>query len=272
VPNSKIQLYQKENPDLLHIDPYLGVYFYRINVTREPLSHKKVRRALALAINRENIVNHVTQGGQIPAYHFTPPNTAGYTAEARVEGNLEKAKALLAEAGYPNGDGFPTIEILYNTDEGHRQVAEAIQEMWKQNLNINVTILNQEWKVFLNTTQNLDYDLARAGWIGDYQDPNTFLDMWVTGGGNNETGFSHDRYGKLIAQAAKTDNPKDRFQRFQQAEAILMDELPVIPIYFYTRVYLLHPSVQGWHPTLQDHHPYKYLSLEPVPNDQVSMQ
>jgi oligopeptide transport system substrate-binding protein len=262
MPLSKVPVYQERHPDLIHIDPYLGTYFYRLNVTRKPLDDKRVRRALALAIDRESLVRNVMMGGQIPAYHYTPPELGGYTARARLEGDLAAAKRLLEEAGYPNGQGFPSIEILYNTADRHRIIAEAIQQMWRQHLNINATLVNQEWKVYLDSSRALNYQISRAGWIGDYIDPKTFLDMFVTGGGQNQTGFSHPEYDKLIALANLENDPHERYEIFQQAESILMEELPIIPIFFYTRVYILHPSVKGWHSNILDTHPYKYVHLE----------
>jgi oligopeptide transport system substrate-binding protein len=261
----KIAWYQERQPHLLRIDPYLGTYFYRFNVTHPILKDKRIRHALALSIDRESLVRNVMRAGQVPAYHFTPPNTGGYTAQARFEGNVERARQLLAEAGYPEGKGLPSLEILFNTHESHRAVAEAIQQMWRHNLGVNITLVNTEWKVFLDKQDTMDYQISRAGWIGDYVDPNTFLEMWKTGNGNNDTGWSHPEYDRLIDQASITADPQERFALFQRAEAILLDELPIMPIFFYTRPYNIHPSVQGWHPTLFDHHPYKHVDLVPVP-------
>jgi oligopeptide transport system substrate-binding protein len=262
VPINKIEVYQKENPELIRIDPYLGTYYYRVNVTKPPFNNKLVRQAFSLSLDREIVVKKITKGGQLPAVAFTPPGTAGYTARAKIEYNLAKAKELLAKAGYPNGQGFPKAEILYNTNEAHKVIAEALQQMWKKELNVELTLTNQDWKVYLDSQKNLNYNLARAGWIGDYPDPNTFLDMFLTGGGNNQTGWSNKQYDALIAQASRTVNFDDRNEVFQKAEAILLEEMPVIPIYTYTRVKLLHPDVKNWHPTILDHHPYKHVYLE----------
>jgi oligopeptide transport system substrate-binding protein len=262
VPLSKIDGYRRDQPDLIAINPYLGTYFYRLNTTQPPLSDKRVRRALAMAIDRESLVKNVTKGGQLPANSFTPPGTAGYTARARIPTDFAAAKKLLAEAGYPDGRGMPTIELLYNTQESHRIIAEAIQQMWKKNLGIDVRLVNQEWKVYLDSQRTLNYQACRAAWIGDYVDPNSFLDMFVTGGGNNETGWSNSEYDRLIAEAARTGDLQRRLEIFQQAEAILLDEAPILPIYFYTRVCLMRPEVKGWHPTILDNHPYKYVYLE----------
>ena len=266
MPLTKIDFYRAHYPDLLKIEPYLGTYFYRINVTKPPLNDKRIRRALALTIDRESLVKDVTRGGQLPAFSFTPSGTAGYTAQARVSGDREAARKLLAEAGFPGGNGFPPIELLYNTSEGHRVIAEAIQQMWKKRLGVEVRLVNQEWKVYLDSQRTLNYQICRAAWIGDYVDPNSFLDMWVTGGGNNETGWSNREYDRLIAEAARTIDPAKRLEVFQQAEAILMDELPIIPIYYYTHVCARRPEVKGWYPTILDNHPYKYVYLEPTAN------
>jgi len=261
IPSEKIEGYRKNSPELLRITPYLGTYYYLINTQRRPFDDPRVRRAFAMSINRRQIVEKVTKGGQIPAYAFTPPNTRGYTPEAAIPYDIEGAKRLLAEAGYPDGKDFPQSELLYNTSEGHRKIAVAIQQMWKSGLNVSVTLANQDWKVYLNSRKNKDYDLARAGWIGDYPDPNTFLDMFVTDGGNNHTGWSNQTYDSLIAKAAQTIHQEKRYRIFQEAERILMEEAPIIPIYTYTSAFLIHPDVKGWYPNILDHHPYPYVYL-----------
>ena len=263
LPQSKIDSYRERYPELLHIDPYAGSYFYRVNVTRPPFDNKLVRQALAMAIDRESLVKNVTRGGQLGANYLTPPRIGGYTARARIPSDPERARRLLAEAGYPDGKGFPNAEILYNTNEGHRAIAEAIQEMWKQELNINVTLVNQEWKVYLDNQRRLNYGVSRTGWIGDYVDPNTFLDMWTSWSQQNQTGWKNAEYDGLIRKAAESRDMEKRLEYFQRAEEILMEEVPVIPIYIYTRVYALSPNVRGWHPTILDHHPFQYLYLDP---------
>jgi oligopeptide transport system substrate-binding protein len=262
VPNEKIEGYRQEKPESLSITPYLGTYFYRFNTTVKPLDDVRVRRALAMCINRVQIVERITKGGQIPAYTFTPPDTNGYTSDAAMPYDVTRARELLAEAGFPDGSNFPTLEIIFNTDEAHRKIAIAIQEMWKKTLNINITLSNNDWKVYLDRESNLDYQISRAAWIGDYLDPNTFLDMFVTGGGNNRTGWSNLRYDQLIGQAALTAEQGNRYALLREAEQILIEEAPVVPIYTYTRVTLISPAVKGWEPNLLDQHPYKYVYLE----------
>ena len=261
VPQGKIDVYKKDYPDVLQDTPYLGVYFYRMNITNPVLKDKRVRRALAMAIDREAIVKYVTRGGQAPAYCFTPPDTAGYTCTSSIPSDIPGAQKLLAEAGYPDGKGLPPVEILINTSQNHRAIAEAVQQMWTQNLHIRARIVNQEWKVYLDSTLSLNYCVSRTGWIGDYIDPFSFLSIMVTGGGNNETGFANPEYDRLLAASSAAVDQKARFECMQKAEAILLDEAPIMPLYFYTRVYLKQPSVRGWYANYLDVHMPQFIYL-----------
>ena len=262
IPTHKIESYKKGHPKEYVNAPYLGTYFYRINTTRPQLKDVRVRKALSMSIDRQAIVNRVTKGGEIPAKAFTPPNTGGYTSKTEIQFDIAGAKKLLAEAGYPEGKGFKGVEILYNTLEAHRSIAESIQQMWKVNLGIDVTLKNQEWKVYIDTQHKKDYDIARAGWIGDYSDPNSFLDLWLTDNGNNDTGFSNKKYDSLIKSANSTGDSTKRIELFNQAEQILLNEMPVIPIYTYTINYLLNERVIGWHTNILDNHPYQYVDMK----------
>lgn len=263
IPIDKVATYKKDKPHLLHTYPYLGNYFYRINTTLPHLKDKRVRQALAMSINSKQLTEQVTKGGEVPAYTFTPPDTLGYTAKSAFEFNPEKAKQLLADAGFPNGEGFPVTELLYNTSEGHRKIAVAIQQMWNQYLGVNIILNNQDWKVYLDSVNNGDYTIARAGWIGDYVDPNTFLDMWVKDGGNNRTGWSNPRYDELILKLApKTADRNLRYQLMAEAEAILLEDMPIIPIYIYNSKSLVHPSLKGFQPNILNYVLYKNLSLD----------
>lgn len=262
VPTEKIAVYQRDKPGQIKLSPYLGTYFYRFNTRIKPFDDVRVRKALAMSIDRESLVKHVTKGGQLPAYTITPPDTMGYTAPPALRYDPEQARRLLADAGYPGGQGFPAIEILYNTQEQHRKIAVAIQQMWKQQLNINLTLHNQDWKVFLDSEASGNFQVSRGSWIGDYVDPNSFLDMWVKDGGNNRTGWHNERFDQLVlrtAPAAKTR--QDRYQAFLQAEKILMEAVPVIPIYTYVSMHLQHPSVKGMPGNILDYVNYKYVSL-----------
>lgn len=255
VPAMKIPLFKREiakSPNTYHafkITPYLGTYFFRFNTKKPPLNDVRVRRALMLTVDRKMIVEHITLGGQIPSRAFTPPNTAGYTypptlPETVTETEIKEARTLLAQAGFPEGKGFPKLDLLYNNGDDHKKICVAVQQMWRKNLGIEVGLLNQEWKVFLNSVHTGEYALARAGWIGDYPDPNTFLDMWVQNGGNNETFWSDPEYDRLIDLAAATLDPQARYGHFREAEKILLDKLPILPIYTYTKVGMISPKLK----------------------------
>jgi oligopeptide transport system substrate-binding protein len=242
--------------------PYLSIYFYRLNTTRPPLDDPRVRRALNLALDKQEIVDKVARGGELPATSLVPPGIEGYEPGRSSTRNVDEARRLLAEAGYPGGRGIPKIEILYNSMESHRSIAELIQSQWKETLGIDVGLANQEWSVYQSSVRQLHYDVARAGWIGDYVDPNTFLDMYVTGGENNQTGWSNARYDELIERAQGETDAKKRFEYFQQAETILMDELPILPLYYYTASELVRPGLRGYFANAQDVHPIAPLSWE----------
>jgi oligopeptide transport system substrate-binding protein len=183
----------------------------------------------------------------------------GYETPQPLSFNPERARELLSEAGYPGGEGFPVRSILINTSEAHKQIAAAIQNMWQTELGIDVEIENKEWKVYLDAQSNLDYDMSRSGWIGDFMDPITFLSMWTTGNGNNDTGWSNLEFDRLIRAAQESTSPEEHFALLREAEEILLEELPMAPIYWYTRIYMLDPRVGGWEPKLLDNRPYKYL-------------
>lgn len=267
VPIPRIDWYRKNAPDRMHFDTYLGVYYYLLNTAREPLDDPRVRKALAYAIDREALTEHVLKAGQQPAYHFTPPNTGGYTAAAKLPYDPELARELLAEAGFPGGAGFPKLELLFNTSESHRTVAVAIQQMWQSELGVDIRLYNQEWKVYLASRKERNFDIARAAWIGDYVDPNTFLSLGASDNGNNHSNWGNARYDALIREAARTQDPTARLQLFQEAETILMDEMPVIPIYFYVRSTLINEAVRGWYPNILDYHPYQDVWLEADSSD-----
>jgi oligopeptide transport system substrate-binding protein len=185
-------------------------------------------------MDAQAITGYVLRAGQAPARSLVPPGIPGYTPAQLPERNVEEARRLLAEAGYPGGQGFPKAELLFNTSESHKQIAEVLQDQWKQALGIKVDLVNQEWKVYLHTTQSLDYWMSRGGWIGDYLDPNTFLDIWTSNNGNNRTGFADPDYDALISRAARTLDPVQRMQLLHEAEDwILNREMIVLPLYFY---------------------------------------
>ena len=242
--------------------PQLSIYYYQINVTREPLDDVRVRRAIAMGIDRKQIVEQVAKAGQLPAFTIVPPGLAGYESPPGFEPNIEEAKRLLVEAGYPGGRGIPKITILYNTNESHRAIAEVIQQQVQNNLNVKLELQNMEWGSYLDKRKQKDYEIARAGWIADYPDPNTFLDMWLTGGPQNDTGWSNKQYDDLVLGAAKETDPTKRLKMLSDAEQIFIDEMPVIPIYFYTSRNVVNPKIEGFFPSPQDLHPLHIMSFK----------
>lgn len=253
----------KTRPKEFDPAPILGTYFYRINTKHPGLDNPKVRRALAISLDRRTIVETVTRTGQVPALSFVPPGLAGYHSPSLGEENVAEAQRLLAEAGYTDGDGFPEIELLYNTHESHKAIAELIQDRWKRTLGIEIGLRNQEFAVSLETVRQGNYDLARAAWIGDYPDPNTFLDMFVTGNENNQTGWSNAEYDRLLSAAASEGDAAKRLAMLSEAETILLRELPIIPVYFYVSKDMVRPYVRGFHPNLRDEHPLWAISIDP---------
>ncbi|SMC20850.1 oligopeptide transport system substrate-binding protein [Clostridium acidisoli DSM 12555] len=247
----------------------IGTYYYSFNLdptakvdpaVAKAMDNVKVRQAISLAIDRTSLVKNVTKAGQIPSTTFVPSGIIGpdgkdfkqkkyYSATA----DVKKAKQLLADAGYADGNNFPSIELIYNNGEGHQSVAEAIQAMLKKNLNINITLRSVERKVQLDETSKHTYTgMARNGWSADYVDPMTFLDMWVTGGGNNTAGYSNKAYDKLIEEAKAETNATKRFKEMHDAEDILMTDMPIIPLYEYNVISCMKDYVKGVYRTPMD--------------------
>ncbi len=244
------------------VAPQVATYYYIFNTTRKPTDNVSVRKALAMAIDTKTLVEKVTKGGQIATSSMVPP-MAGYTPAKGNPFNVEEAKKMLAAAGYPNGKGFPKLTILYNTNDGHKKIAEFVQEQWKNNLGIEVNLQNQEWKTFLDTRSNShDFVVARAGWVGDYMDPNTFLDMFIVGSGNNDGLFNNAKYDELVKKAMTMAAGPERLQVLSQAEAILLDqEQAVAPFYSYVEQHLIDTSKwNGWYNNPLGIHNWKFIS------------
>ena len=244
-----------------HRHPYLGVYFYWINTKVPPLDDPRVRRALSLAIDRDALVKHVTRGGQIAAADLVPDGLAGYHGLGLPVFDPDAARRLLAEAGHAGGVGLPPITLSFNTSEGHRQVAEALQAMWQRELGIDVTLANQEWKVFLANAEQMNFQLCRMGWIGDYADPYTFLELLRSDCGNNHSGWSNPAYDRLLQEANREADPEQRLALLRQAEALALADQPLLPLYVYTRCQVIKPYVRGIWGNHQDRHPWKYISI-----------
>lgn len=263
VPLSKIKSYRAESPELIRIDPFVLTGFMRFNLTRPPLDDARVRRALAMTINRQALAEQVLQGGESPADRLTPPNTGGYTAEATFGYDPARARQLLADAGFPGGEGFPSLEVMSRAREINQSLIEAIQQMWRRELGIEVKIAMKEQRVWLNDETQLNYDISNARWIGDYVEPYTFLELFLSYSGNNNTGWVNDRYDKILSRASAQSDEAARYGLYQQAERILIEEAPIAPIYHGTQVFLKRPEVQGWPPALLGFHRYQFIRLEP---------
>jgi oligopeptide transport system substrate-binding protein len=251
----------RKRPDF-HAAPFLGNYFLRFNVTRKPFTDVRVRQAFAMAIDRERIVHKITQAGEPPAYSFTPPGTGDSYQPPRMIGrNPAKARELLAQAGYPAGRGFPSITYLYDSKKLNEDIAVEIQSMLAAELGVHIELTKQEWKVYLNSMNRLDYDFVRSSWVGDYNDPNTFLDCFLTGGGNNRTGWGDASYDALIAAAAREPDNQRRMQIFHQAEDLLLNRgTPICPLYFYMGIQIYDSSKYGGiEPNLLDEHPFREM-------------
>ncbi len=269
VPMQRIPYYRDHEPAVYREDPQLACYFYRVNVTKPPFDNKLVRKALALAIDRESLIRNVLRAGQKPATALVPSScSAGYDPPQVAKFDPAEARRLLAEAGYPDGKGFPKFDILINTLESHRTVAEAIQEMWRKYLNIPAGILNQDWQVYLDSQRKLQYSVCRAGWVGDYADPMTFLATMRKTDGNNNTGWGNPHYDELVAKSALEVDPKNRFAILHEAETLMLDEMPVLPIYWYVHSYLQRPDLKNHKPSVLEHRCYKALDLQSTPAGQ----
>lgn len=246
----------------LKVADYIGTYYVCFNNEVAPFNDSLVREAFSLVIDREYITKQVSKTGEVPAAGYVPAGindvagpgsddfrTVGgdyYSVDpAEYKANCDKARELLAEAGYPNGEGFPIVEYLYNTQDLHRAVAEALQNMWQSELGVTVSLNNQDWGVFLETRKNGDYVIARNGWIADYNDPVTFLDMFVSGGGNNDAQYKNSEFDALITKVKSAKTSEERFTAMHEAEDILMGDKAVAPIFFYTQPYMINDKVDG---------------------------
>lgn len=261
IPQARIEEIRR-HPDY-YVTPFFGTYFYRFNTTGEPFTDSRVRRALCLATDREEITRHILKSGQLPVSSLCPP-ISGYKPIEGLKYNRTAARNMLREAGYGEGmKRFPPIEILYNTSEAHKTIAEAIAQQWKRNLGITVSARNVEWKIFLNDMKDLQYEVCRSSWIGDYGDPGTFFDIFTGDDGNNRTGWVNEEYDSLSELASGEPLHSRRLEYFTRMEHILVEEdCPIMPIYRYVNQGMLAESVCGWYENIRDIHNLKYIWLE----------
>ncbi|HEY5792928.1 MAG TPA: peptide ABC transporter substrate-binding protein, partial [Chthoniobacterales bacterium] len=225
-----------KRPDF-HAAPFLGIYFIRFNCEKPPFNDARVRQAFSLVVDQNRIVKGITRAGELPAASFVPPGIEGYPAAEGLRRDPERARKLLAEAGFPGGRGFPLVSYLYSEGALNEAISVELQSMWRRELGVNVNLDRQEWKVYLNSLNSLDYDIGRSSWVGDYPDPTTFLDMLVTNNGNNRTGWSSEKYDSLIRESGRELVPARRFERLRAAESFLLREgTPIFPIYYYVGI------------------------------------
>ncbi|MGF1484693.1 MAG: peptide ABC transporter substrate-binding protein [Opitutales bacterium] len=268
LPPENIEDYREDQPDTLREHPSLSIYYYGFNVAKPPLDDRRVREALNLAIDREAIVQYVLRGGQEPAYRLVPTAMPGYrsdhrTASADLQANIRRAQRLLSEAGYPNGQGFPKLEILYNESDVHRDVAEAIQRMWNENLGIeSIGLLNKSWPAYLQARRDGEYTIMRAGWLADYVDPSNFLEIFKSDSGLNHTRWGSDYFDETLANALRESEIDRRMLLYSHAEKELVAEMPIIPLYFQKHIYLVDPRVKGWNLNVLDIRNYKGVRIE----------
>lgn len=262
LPMAKIAAHRAHVPPDLQVDPVLSTFYFFMNVTRPPFDNVKLRQALAYGVDRDAISRDVTTGVYPPAHCLTPPNCGGYSCRTQLQDNFEKARQLLAEAGYPGGRGLPPIEVQCYQAETQLRMTEAIQAMWLKELGVHITISQMETKTLYQNQQTKNFTMAFSGWIADYADPNTFLGTMVTGCGNNYAGWSNREFDALIDQASNTADNSKRMEMFQKAEAILLGEAPLIPLYFQPNVYAISPVVHGWTTTVVGFHEWNRIWLE----------
>ncbi|QSB87411.1 oligopeptide ABC transporter substrate-binding protein OppA [Citrobacter freundii] len=252
--NMPIELFQKlkkEIPNEVHVDPYLCTYYYEINNQKAPFNDVRVRTALKLALDRDIIVNKVKNQGDLPAYSFTPPYTDGAKLvepewfKWSQEKRNEEAKKLLAEAGY-TAEKPLTFDLLYNTSDRHKKLAIAAASIWKKNLGANVKLENQEWKTFLDTRHQGNYDVSRAGWCADYNEPTSFLNMVLSDSSNNTVHYKSPAFDKLIADTLKVTDEAQRSELYSKAEQQLDKDSAIVPVYYYVNARLVKPWVGGY--------------------------
>jgi oligopeptide transport system substrate-binding protein len=245
-----------KRPDF-HTFNYLGTYFIRCNTTKPPFNDPRVRKALALTIDKQRLVDKITCGGEPVASHLVPDGTAHYESVTGLGYDARLARQLLAEAGYPGGKGFPNFAYLFDAGGFNEKIGVEIQNMWEEQLGIHVELQQMEKRVYIAAQNRLDYDLTRSAWIGDYNDPNTFLDLFRSNNGNNRTGWKNARYDALMREANMETDLAKRSALLQQAELILVrDEAPIIPLFFYVGLdYYNGGKIKGIHSNILDIHP-----------------
>lgn len=261
LPVDKIARHKEERPDEFVVQAAYATYFYLFNTQKAPFNKVDVRKAFAYAIDKQLLTDKITKNNELPAYALSPVSP-GYQPPQMPAFNPALAREHLAKAGYPNGQGFPRVTLTYNTLELHQKLAVAMQQMWKKELNVDVVLENQEWKVFLISRHNLEFDIARAGSSSTFADPVDLLSSLTTGHGMNDTGWSNPEFDRLIMASNEATDPTQRFAILHQAETLVVDELPLLPIFYYAYSYLKKPEVKGFEFNMVDHPNFKGVYLD----------
>lgn len=259
----RLKSIKRDMPQCLKNSPMFGTYYYVFNTRRAPLDNALVRRALSMAIDRNAIIENFLRGGQAAAYSFIPKNCGKYSSKkAEIKEDVEEAKKLLAQAGYPDGKDFPVLKLTYNTSEQHKPIAEAIQQMWKENLGIDVELYNLSWPAYLDARKRRDFDIARASWVADFDAPENFLENFSSDCGLNHSGFSDKQFDKHLRAAKTQESQSGNIKEIEAAEMRLMKESPLMPIYFYSRINLVSPKVSNWYTNPLDYHNWQEVDLK----------
>jgi oligopeptide transport system substrate-binding protein len=262
MPTSKIETYRAHQPPDFKVDPVLSTFYLFFNTKRPPFDNLKLRQALTHGLDREELSRDITKGVFPVARSLTPPNCGGYTARAQVSDDFDLARRLMAEAGYPGGKGLPPVEVQCYETEVPLRMLEAIQAMWLKELGFRITIAQIEQKTLFQNQQNRNYSISFSGWIADYPDPLTFLGTMITDGGNNWASWSNKAFDRLIDETTNTADNAKRLELFQKAEAILLEEAPLAPLYFQPQVYARSPDVRGWTTNVVGFHQFNTMWLE----------
>lgn len=268
IPVRRYEWLKREMPQVLRIAPYLSTYFYGFNLEKPPFKDApKLRRALSMLVDRDIIAEKVLGRGELPAWTLTPPGIENYDsplpdyARWPMEKRIETAKRLYREAGYSPENPLE-VELRFNTGDTHEHVAIAIASMWKKHLGVKTNLVHEEWRVFLqNRRQGEVTEVFRAGWVGDYNDPQTFLQLLHSESGVNDYGYANPEYDALLEKASTTADPETRMAIYRQAEAMMLEDQPLLPIYVYVSKHLVSPRVGGWEDNILDHHASRDLFI-----------
>ncbi|HKB91015.1 MAG TPA: peptide ABC transporter substrate-binding protein [Opitutaceae bacterium] len=263
VPPSKVAYYQKGQPHTLRVQPRLGLVYLELNSLRPPFSDVLVRRAFALAVDREAVIASITGQGLKPALALTQPGVDGYIPTLKTAKNIEEARRLLAHAGYENGKGMPPVRFLFNSNERNQEVAEALRAIWQQGLGVRIELISQPFKTFLENRHSGQAEIIRVGWQPFVPDQIDVLGLITAESVENMSGWSNSEYDAQYFRALRSIKPAERFAAFARMDEIVAAEVPVIPLYYDSRINLVRPTVKDWSSNVSDFQVWKRVSIGP---------